>query len=66
VAAHRLDLPAALAQARTQLTDERDRALAFEIITGSLRWQRSLDHVIGHFANRPTSQLDMEVLLILG
>ena len=65
MAAHRLDLPAALAQARTQLTDERDRALAFEIITGSLRWQRSLDHVIGHFANRPTSQLDMEVLLIL-
>ena len=65
VAAHHVDLPAALAQARSQLTDERDRALAAEIINGSLRWQRSLDHLIGQFANRPTSQLDVDVLVIL-
>jgi len=65
VAAHHLDLPVALAQARAQLTDERDRALAAEIIAGSLRWQRSLDHLVGKFANRPPSQLDIDVLLIL-
>jgi 16S rRNA (cytosine967-C5)-methyltransferase len=65
VAEHRVDLPAALVQARAQLTDERDRALAGEIITGSLRWQRSLDSLIEHFASRAISQLDPDVLLIL-
>jgi len=65
VAEHRADLPAALVQARAQLTDERDRALAAEIITGSLRWQRSLDALIEHFAGRAIAQIDVEVLLIL-
>ena len=65
VAEHRVDLPAALVQARAQLTDERDRALAAEIITGSLRWQRSLDALIEHFAGRAIAQIDVEVLLIL-
>jgi 16S rRNA (cytosine967-C5)-methyltransferase len=65
IAEHRVDLPAALVQARAQLTDERDRALAAEIITGSLRWQRSLDVLIEHFAGRAISQLDPDVLLIL-
>jgi len=65
IAEQRMDLPAALVQARAQLTDERDRALAAEIITGSLRWQRSLDFLIEHFANRTVSDLDPDVLLIL-
>ena len=65
IAARRIDLPAALVQARATLTDDRDRALAGEIITGTLRWQRSLDHLSEHFANRPLSQLDAEVLIIL-
>jgi 16S rRNA (cytosine967-C5)-methyltransferase len=65
VAEHRVDLPAALAQARGQLTDERDRALAAEIISGSLRWQRSLDSLVEHFAGRPIAQIDADVLLIL-
>jgi 16S rRNA (cytosine967-C5)-methyltransferase len=60
-----VDLPAALVQARAQLTDERDRALAAEIITGSLRWQRSLDTLIEHFAGRAIAQIDLDVLLIL-
>jgi 16S rRNA (cytosine967-C5)-methyltransferase len=60
-----VDLPAALVQARAQLADERDRALAAEITAGTLRWQRSLDHLIEHFANRPILQLDADVLLIL-
>ena len=65
VAAHQVDLPASLVHARAQLADDRDRALVAEIITGTLRWQRSLDFLIEHFANRPTTQLDPEVLIIL-
>jgi 16S rRNA (cytosine967-C5)-methyltransferase len=65
VAAHRMDLPAALVQARHHLPDDRDRALAAEIITGTLRWQRSFDHLIGRFARRPVEKLDTDVLLIL-
>ena len=65
VAEHRVDLPAALVQARAQLSDERDRALAAEIITGSLRWQRSLDFLIEHIAGRAIGQIDVDVLLIL-
>ena len=65
VASRRVDLPAALVQARAHLTDDRDRALATDIITGTLRWQRSLDHLIEHFADRPVSKLDADVLLII-
>lgn len=65
VAARRVDLPAALVQARAHLTDDRDRALAADIITGTLRWQRSLDYLIEHFADRPVSKLDADVLLIV-
>jgi 16S rRNA (cytosine967-C5)-methyltransferase len=65
IAATRADLPAALAHSRQRLTDERDRALAAEIVTGTLRWQQSLDHVAAHFAQRPVSRIDGDVLLIL-
>lgn len=65
VNAARADLPTALARARTTLTDERDRALAGEIATGTLRWQAAFDHVIATFAKRPASKLDPEVLDIL-
>ena len=59
------DLGSALARAKAPLTDERDRALAGEIATGTLRWRAAFDHVIGAFANRPLSRLDLEVLTIL-
>jgi 16S rRNA (cytosine967-C5)-methyltransferase len=61
----RADLPTALAHARQHLTDERDRGLAAEIVHGSLRWQRSLDHLVEHFANRPLGKVDRDVLHIL-
>ena len=48
-----LDLPAALAAVRPTLQDERDRALATDLVTGTLRWQRQLDYLIEHFAKRP-------------
>ena len=65
VAANHVDLPAAVLRARTSLSDERDRALAAEVITGTLRWQRSLDHLVEHFAQRDLSRVDGDVLIIL-
>jgi 16S rRNA (cytosine967-C5)-methyltransferase len=63
--ADRTDLPSALARSREHLPDDRDRSLAAEIVTGTLRWQRSLDHLVAHFASRPLESLDREVLQIL-
>ena len=65
VAAGRADLPSALHASRAHLTDERDRSLAAEIVTGTLRWQRSLDHLIEHFSRRQIARLDGEVVAIL-
>jgi 16S rRNA (cytosine967-C5)-methyltransferase len=65
VNAGRADLPAALAAVRPTLQDERDRALATDLVTGTLRWQRQLDYLIEHFAKRPVGKLDFEVLQIL-
>jgi 16S rRNA (cytosine967-C5)-methyltransferase len=61
----RSDLPDALARVRARLPDERDRALAGEIATGTLRWQGAFDAVVESFAKRPVSKLDAEVLDIL-
>jgi 16S rRNA (cytosine967-C5)-methyltransferase len=65
VAAGHGDLPAALTFTRQHLSDERDRALAADIVTGTLRWQRSLDVLIEHFARRSLATIDFDVLQIL-
>jgi 16S rRNA (cytosine967-C5)-methyltransferase len=65
IAAGRIDLPAALVRSRERLDDPRDRALAADIINGTLRWQRSLDFLIEHVAKRPLSKIDPEVAAIL-
>lgn len=65
VSSGRADLPAALARARTQLPDERDRALAGEIATGTLRWQGTFDFLISTYARRAITALDAEVVEIL-
>jgi len=65
ITAGRSDLPAALHTSREHLQDERDRSLAAEIVTGTLRWQRSLDHLIEHFSKRRIGKLDPEVVTIL-
>lgn len=65
IAGGRVDLGTALAHARSNLRDERDRALAGEIATGTLRWQGAFDHVIEAFAKRPLRKLDPEVIDIL-
>ena len=59
------DLPAAVAGARRHLDDDRDRGLAMEVITGAIRWQRSLDHLIAHFAARPLARIDPDLIVIL-
>ena len=61
----RTDLPAALARARTDLADERDRALAGEIAAGTLRWQAAFDHIITKYAQRALERLDAEIVDIL-
>ena len=63
--ADRADLPAALAASRGVITDDRDRALTATIVTGTLRWQRTLDHLVEHFAGRPLTKIDRQVLAIL-
>src|SRR4029453_1019937 len=65
VSERKADLPHALARVRSRLTDERDRALASEIATGTLRWQAAFDHVIGAYTGRPIAKLDSQVLTIL-
>jgi 16S rRNA (cytosine967-C5)-methyltransferase len=59
------NLASALAQARHSLPNERDRALAGEIATGTFRWRGTFDHVIAAFARRPIARLDPEVVDIL-
>jgi 16S rRNA (cytosine967-C5)-methyltransferase len=59
------DLPTALARTRTTLTDPRDRALTMEIVTGTVRWQRTLDHLIEQVASRGLAKLDDEIVTIL-
>jgi len=56
---------AVLAREHRALADPRDRALATEIVTGTLRWQRALDAAIAAAAARPVGSLDAGVLLIL-
>jgi 16S rRNA (cytosine967-C5)-methyltransferase len=59
------DLPHALARARQALTDERDRALAGEIATGTLRWQAAFDHLAVALGQRRIDRFDPEVLDVL-
>jgi 16S rRNA (cytosine967-C5)-methyltransferase len=65
VEADRADLPAAIAEARTRLADERDRALLVELTTGTLRWLGAIDHIIVEGAKRPLARLDPEVRDVL-
>ena len=41
--------------------DERDRALATEIVLGCLRWQGSLDDLVRRASRRPVEKIDAEV-----
>jgi len=59
------DLAAALDWSRRDLADDRDRALAAEIVIGTLRWRGALDHAIGWAGDRAVDAFDGGVLDIL-
>ncbi len=61
----RVALPDALARVRQRLTDQRDVALASEILIGTLRWRESLDYLIEVRSSRAADRLDALVLDIL-
>ena len=63
--AGRLNLPAALAESRRRLSDERDRALALDVVTGTLRWRRALDYALAQMARRPADRIEPDVLTVL-
>jgi 16S rRNA (cytosine967-C5)-methyltransferase len=65
VSAGRVDLPTAIAVARANLADDRDRALAAEIATGVYRWRGAIDHLIATFSSRSLDRLDPEIVEIL-
>lgn len=62
---HTMDLPSALAEARRRLADPRDRALAAEIVHGTLRWMRALDALLASAATTGRVPADNRVLTIL-
>ena len=61
----RADLPHAQARVRPTLPDARDRALATEIVVGTLRWRAKLDFIIEQASSRPLTRIDPEVLDLL-
>jgi 16S rRNA (cytosine967-C5)-methyltransferase len=58
----RVDLGEALSRARDPLSDSRDRALATDLATGTLRWRGALDYQLQRFSAKPLARLDAEVL----
>ena len=60
-----LDMGSAIARARAGLSDERDRALLLEIVTGTLRMQAALDYQLSLRVKRPLPKLDAAVLRVL-
>ena len=60
-----LDMGSAIAKARAGLSDERDRALLLEVVTGTLRMQAALDYQLSLRVKRPLHKLDAAVLRVL-
>ena len=61
----RLDMGEAVARVRKPLTDERDRALLLEIVSGTLRMRAALDFQLASRLSRPLARLDALVRDIL-
>ena len=60
-----VDLASALDSTRRELADDRDKALAVDIVIGTLRWRGTLDHVIAWAGERKLKAFDPVVLDIL-
>jgi 16S rRNA (cytosine967-C5)-methyltransferase len=61
----RADLGDTLARTRDHLADVRDRALATELVTGTLRWRGAIDYQLARLTAKPLHRLDPEVLAAL-
>jgi 16S rRNA (cytosine967-C5)-methyltransferase len=57
----RVDLGDALSRARDPLTDVRDRALATDLATGTLRWRGAIDFQLQKLSAKPLTKLDAAV-----
>lgn len=62
IATTRHDLGDALSRARDPLPDARDRALATDLATGTLRWRNAIDYQLQRLSTKPLHKLDPEVL----
>jgi 16S rRNA (cytosine967-C5)-methyltransferase len=62
MASLRVDLGEALSRARDPLNDIRDRALATDLATGTLRWRGAIDYQLQRFSAKPLHRLDEAVL----
>jgi 16S rRNA (cytosine967-C5)-methyltransferase len=61
----RLDLGETLARTRDGLPDARDRALATDLVLGTLRWRGAIDHQLANLSGRTLATLDTQVLAAL-
>jgi 16S rRNA (cytosine967-C5)-methyltransferase len=62
ISAGRVDLGEALSRSRDPLADSRDRALATDLATGTLRWRGALDYQLQRLSAKPLQKLDTAVL----
>jgi 16S rRNA (cytosine967-C5)-methyltransferase len=60
-----IDLGEALRRFRDPLTDERDRALATDLVAGTLRWRGAIDFQLQRVSSKPLARLDAGVLDVL-
>jgi 16S rRNA (cytosine967-C5)-methyltransferase len=60
-----LDMGSAIARVRRTLSDDRDRALLLEIVTGTLRMRAAIDYQLASRVSRPLARLDAAVLRVL-
>ena len=59
------DLSTAIGQGRARLRDPRDRALASDIVHGTLRWRRTLDYLLATGTKDGRPPADPRLLTIL-
>ena len=57
-----VDLGDALSRARDPLADPRDRALATDLSTGTLRWRNAIDYQLQRLSSKPLHKMDAAVL----
>lgn len=63
--AGRLDMGGAIARVRDPLTDDRDKALLLELVSGTLRMRNAIDYQLSLRVKRPLAKLDDAVLRVL-